>query len=201
MLHPVAMIPFAAQIIAKLHAISDSVHLRDRLTKVERRSLLAEVNLATPQLLEAVATSASVHGGVVAGLPFDADQARAAVARAAAAVGVVQWAEDFAQRFADDTLRDHAEVTRRAVRAYGMLTKYVQMPEGAAMLGEWEQMHQMVKAARKTRRGGKAVSAPTKAPTVIAPATPTPAATATAPTTTGAANAQVAQLEVLKTGT
>jgi hypothetical protein len=172
----------ASGIIAQLRAIAASLHLRDRLTIEQRRTLNAESAFVPNAFLEAVATSASVHGGTVAGLPFDANAAREAIARSAAAAGIVQWAHDFAQTVADDALRDRAAVASRAVRAYGMLAKYVETDEGAAMVGELAQMREIMKQSRRPSRRAKAKSAPpaTTAPP-LPPMTTTHATTANEP--------------------
>jgi hypothetical protein len=172
----------AAKAIHELRTVGSSLHLRDRLSKGDRLRLTAESVLVPTNFLEAIATCASVHGGSIAGIAIDPDQARSVIARSAAAAGIVQWANDFAQSVSDDALRDRAALAQRSLQAYRTV-------EGASMLGELEQMRAIIKTSKKIRRRTKATDPAAVPAAVPAPMAAPSAVPASAPTATPPAQA------------
>lgn len=106
----------------ELAAVAAQLGLAPALGPSERVVLVRQSALASDSELEAIAAMAEKNGGLLAGIPFDADLARETIAYAAASLTFEHALEQLLKSCRDERLRRRARVTipanviRKAVR-------------------------------------------------------------------------------------
>lgn len=95
----------------ELAAIAAQLGLAPALGPSERVVLARQSALASDSELEAIAGMAEKNGGVLAGIPFDADLARETIAYAAASLTFEHALEQLLKSCRDERLRRRARVT------------------------------------------------------------------------------------------
>ena len=121
--------------------------LSPKSVKRAKSRLLAASGVPT-KLIEQVAAVADQHGKL-AGMTFDSDHARQAIAYAAAFEPVAVEAEAFAQRVRDSIIVAKSDAGSSALAIYAALKGFVRRPEGAELRGAVDRMAQIMKDRRK----------------------------------------------------
>jgi hypothetical protein len=146
--------------------------LNPKSVKNARKRLLA-VSSVPAKLIEQVAAAADQHSSL-AGIAFDADAAREALAYASAFGPVANEAEAFAQRVRDSIIVAKSAPGASALVVYTALKGFVRSAEGAELRGAFDSMTAIMKERRNV---GKRVlqkhAAAVKSRTPKAAATPT----------------------------
>ena len=168
-----AMLPdHGRSVVSEIAAIESGLGLTTSLTRSDRVQARQRSERVPDALIELLATIASQNEGLVAGMTFDAVEARATLAYASTARTNIQAARHLAQRMEDESIRKHTLLANRSFGMYRALARLVQTPEGEALRSLYEQMQSLVRP--RGRRGStKAAS-----PNAVAPAKPTAPAAA-----------------------
>ena len=150
--------------------------LSPKSVKRAKSRLLAASGVPT-KLIEQVAAVADQHGEL-AGMTFDYDGARQAIAYAAAFEPVAVEAEAFAQRVRDSIIVAKSDAGSSALAMYAALKGFVRRPEGAELRGAVDRMAQIMKERRKAgnvklAKQTKRAAAKAAEPATTPPTTPT----------------------------
>ena len=160
------------------------------LTKTERSRLRSRNEIVPDQLIEMIAHLAEQGGGSVAGIPFDATQARATLAKASTARTTISVGRQTLQRMEDDMIQQRATAADPAFAIYTALRRLVGTKGGNSLTPAYEQMKAIVKNRPRKSRAKKAdedtaVAAASPSPTPVVdaapPAAPQPTTPAAAP--------------------
>ena len=143
-----------------------------------RRSVQGRNENAPDALIEMVCHLAEQGGGSVLGMPFDAAQARAALAQANEARTAISVARQTLQRMEDDMIQQRATVADPAFAIYASLRRLVKTKAGNSLSPAYEQMKAIVKNRPRKPRAKTGKSKTAKAKSASTPAVEVPAVVA-----------------------
>jgi len=170
----------------QLQAIEQSCGYGDPLPDAIRSTSEKLVQRVPSTIVDRIIALAARGGGTVAGIKFDPDAAKAALAAADEADAIAAAGQMLVRRAQDQSIRLRAGVTGDASAIRIAMRGYAKTAQGASLQPENDEIRSLAKqhlAARKARktREGKAVDAAVSSAKTGAeapPPTPTPAATA-----------------------
>jgi hypothetical protein len=171
---------------AQLQALEQTCGYGDPLPDATRTTSEDLVRRVPSTIVDRIIALAARGGGVVAGIAFDPDAAKSALAQADEADAIATAGQMLVRRAQDQSIRLRAGVTSDASAIRIAMRGYAKTAQGASLQPENDEIRTLAKqhlAARKARktREVKAVKAATSSATTGAeapPPTPTPAATA-----------------------
>lgn len=148
----------AAEAIAEVDALTEKLGLEAAMTTEERRALMAGICVPN-EFTEAVAAMATRHPDLAGG--FDSDEAREAIAFAAAYAPLATAARELAARVESKIAARRAAAGARALDTYAMWKGVVRTPDGAPLRDSLKNLSSLLGRSRgHARRGAtKPVSA------------------------------------------
>jgi hypothetical protein len=161
-----AAAPALADIAATLSALLSHVAVPS-LAKAERRRMQKRSELCPDALVEMLAHLSEQSGGHVLGMPFDAAEARAVLAKVSATKTAIGVARQLVQRLEDDLVQQRITVADPAFALFTALRRLVNTKAGNKLAAAYAQMKQIVKDRPRKSRKKKA--------TAETPAQPAPA--------------------------
>ncbi len=163
---------------AQLQLIEQRCGYPDPLTDKVRVASETLVRRVPGSIIERVIALAIRGGGKVAGIAFDPDAAKAALAEADEADAVATAAEMLARRAQDHATSLRAGIAGDASGIRTALRGFVKTKQGASLASESEELsalgkqHLAIRKARRTRLAGETAAAPTTATPPASPTTP-----------------------------
>lgn len=132
----------------ELRRVAVGLDLNVELTSVERQVHSRDAKAAPDALVEALAALAATQGGKIAGVAFDATEARQAVADLAAARSFRSDAQHLGSVVFDTAMIRRGNVGRLAVQALRVLEGYAATPEGAHVRAKARELRLLMRRAK-----------------------------------------------------
>jgi hypothetical protein len=134
------------------------------LSRAERKKLYDRNAICPDALIEMLAHLAEQSGGHVLGMPFDAAEARAVLAKVSATKTAIGVARQLVQRLEDDLVQQRATVADPAFALFTALRRLVNTKAGNKLAAAYAQMKQIVKDRPRKSRKKKAAAESGAAP-------------------------------------
>jgi hypothetical protein len=166
---PDAAASTASEAAAQVSAIATALALPEALPTKERKTVQGRTSHVTDAMIETLASISDQHGGSVAGLPFDATEARTTLAKASEMRSLSRTARVLARKADTSALVMRAQVVDRAFGIYVALERFVHTPEGAPFRTAYEELRNANRSRRRARVGSAPAAAPAETPANASP--------------------------------
>jgi hypothetical protein len=174
----------ADSVVQQLAAIESSLGLSDGMTRTERKGQKSLSRNVPDKFIELVADLANQSGGSVAGIPFDAAAATAALTYVSGAQKIVAAAQGLALHVSDDSIERRTTVANDSFAVYSALGRLVRTTKGKPLRQKYEEMQSLVRQPRRKTTAGDATTTQADASTTTAQADVAETATPQQATTT-----------------
>jgi hypothetical protein len=156
----------------QLQAIESACGYGDPLSDDERRAGFTTIRRTPASIVDRILSIAVRQKGVVAGIAFDPDAAKQALAEADEAEAIAIAADHLMRRAQDHAIRKRATVTGTAAAIRETMRGFAKTAQGQGLRSENDQIHSLARQAVAARKARK-----TKAENAVKSAASTPKST------------------------
>src|SRR5579883_2128332 len=148
--------PVVRDVVSQIESIQTDLGLGAGYKRVERRQTRMRSERVPDAFLELLATLAEKNGGMIAGMSFDAAEARNVLAFVKTARANAAAARELAQRAQDASVQQRIAVVDRGMGIYRALGRIVRTAEGNDLGPVYEQMQSLVRRPGRTKKKASA---------------------------------------------
>ena len=138
--------------VASIDALSQSLGYAPAVAKSQLKLLQNRATSVPVEVIKLLASIAEQHGGTIAGMPFDAQAVRDAIARAEHAHDVAKAARRLSKRAVSDAYQNLALVGLKSMGITQALERLVLTPDAEAFKEANDQIRALMRKQGRTRK-------------------------------------------------